>query len=213
MKSRNWVRTTGFLVALALSLGCDSGGGGGGGNKNIGDNIPGVYVAIGDSITQGTDVPAGPPYPSRLAAMSGKTIINAGRGGELSSGGAGRVSGLLSKHTPACLLILYGANDIIKGKSDESILANLNAIIQAAKANQTIPVIASLLPQYDSHGIFDGRVQALNPKIANLAKSTRARFVNLGKEFAGKRDLVQPDGLHPSDRGTTVIAAAFGDKI
>ncbi|MEM7395451.1 MAG: GDSL-type esterase/lipase family protein, partial [Verrucomicrobiota bacterium] len=187
--------------------------GGGGTPSDIGDNSADVVVAIGDSITEGRAVPAGAPYPDRLAAMTGKQVVNAGVSGDLSSGGASRIGGRLSRHKPAFVCIQFGANDLIKDRSDEEVIANINSMIAQAKANKTVPIVGNLLPMYDSHEVWNARVNNINPKIANAAKAGGARFVNLNKEFSGKRDLIQADGLHPSDRGNTVIAAAFSDKI
>jgi len=202
-------------IALVLCLGCDSGGGGGGGGGggDIGDNNKGVFVCIGDSITQGLCVPAGAPYPARLAGLSGKTVINEGVCGERSGGGAGRVSGVLARHKPEGLLILYGANDAIGGADVESVIGNLRAIIQAAKANQTRAVIATVMPMYDSHAIFNGAVESYNPRIKQLAGEEGAKLVNLSAEFGNKRDLLQGDGLHPSDMGTQIIAQSFSERI
>lgn len=203
-----------LTLALGLQLGCNGGGGGGGGvSGDIGDNNAGVTVALGDSITNGSCVPAGAPYPSRTAAVKGETVINAGRCGETSAGGASRVSGLLAKHKPANLLILYGANDVIQGVDPGTTIANLRSIIQSAKANKTRPVIANLTPMYDGHAAFQPGGAALSTMINALASEEGVPLVNLAGEFGSERDLVQADGLHPSDMGTQVIAFAFADKI
>ena len=202
-----------LAVAMGGLVGCDGGGSSGGGGGDIGDNTAGVFVAMGDSLTSGYCVPAGAPYPDRTAAATGKTVINEGRCGERSGGGAGRVSGVLNQHKPEGLLILYGANDMINGGDVEGTIGNLRFIIQTAKANKTRPIIANLTPMYDGHAVFQGSVDALNQRINQLASEEGAALVNLAGEFGQERDLIQADGLHPSDMGTQVIAFAFAGKI
>ena len=207
-----------FILALGLVLGfgtaCnDSGGGGGGGGGDIGDNNPDVYVAMGDSITVGWGVPAGTSYPAQLAGMTGKSIINAGVSGARSSQGAGSVSGILARYKPARLLIMYGANDAIHGASPDTLENNLRAMIGAAKANKTIPIVSTITPMYDSHAAFMPLVDAYNARIRSMAKSEGVALANSAGELGGKRELIQPDGLHPTEVGQRGIAAAFNDRL
>ena len=85
--------------------------------------------------------------------------------------------------------------------------------IQAAKANKTRPILANLTPMYDGHAVFQPAVEAVNPQIAALASSEGVRLVNLAGEFGSERSLIQPDGLHPSDMGTPVLAFAFAGAM
>jgi lysophospholipase L1-like esterase len=199
-------------LAAALLTACDDGGGGDK-QADIGDNRAGVVVALGDSITNGVCVPAGAPYPARLAALEGKTVINAGVCGDTAQGGRSRVGGLLAKHKPEALLILLGANDVIKSKPASATLEDLRAIVQAAKANKTRVLLANLPPMITDHSGFGPAVTALNPQINALAKAEGVRLVNLAGLFANKPELLQKDGLHPSDSGTQLIAVGFADRL
>ena len=207
------LHATGLGLACLLIASCNDGGGGGGGSKDIGDNRAGVVLAMGDSITNGVCHPAGAPYPARLAGLAGKTVINEGDCGETAAEAAGRVARELETHKPETLLLLYGANDMIQSRGSESAINGLRAMIQAGKARKTRVVVATVMPMYDDHAPFNGSVQALNPQIIALARAEKVSIVNLSKEFGTRRELIQEDGLHPSDAGTQVIAAAFADKL
>lgn len=203
-----------YIMLIILFTGC-----GGGDNitgpdpPDIGNNNPNVYVAIGNSITEAGFALSGSPYPARLSSMTGETVVNEGHGGETSGAGAARVTGALAQYKPAGLLILFGANDVIFRINTATIIANLRAIIQAAKANQTRPIIANLTPMYDSHAAFQGGVNELNPLIQQLASEEGADFVDLASAFGNNRSLMQADGLHPTDEGNQIIASEFAKFV
>ncbi|MCX6997531.1 MAG: GDSL-type esterase/lipase family protein [Kiritimatiellaeota bacterium] len=205
----------GLPVALLLFvLGC---GGGDGGNQapvldDFGGNDPNVVVAFGDSITEGVDG-GGAPYPGRLAALSGRRVINAGVGGQESGPGLSRLGGTLAARKPGYLCILFGANDVIRGYDQNTTIANLQAMLQKARANKTVPILATLTPMIGGHGIWGSTVNRLNDAIRNLASAEGVTLVDLNAEFGDAEVLLIGDGLHPNDQGNQVIALAFNDAL
>jgi lysophospholipase L1-like esterase len=200
---------TGLLASLLCS--CEDGGGGGGGGGDVGSNDPNVYVALGDSITGGNGVSQ--PYPSILSGMLGKTVYNQGQGGATSGDGVGRVKGLLARYKPGHLLILYGANDLAFGHDIGFTVANLRTIIQAAKANQTIPVIGTLTPMMYAHATFAGGATALSAEIRAMASEEGAAVANLESAFGNNPDYMQADGEHPNQQGAQVMAETFAGAL
>lgn len=215
---KNWFKQLGWVLALvgglALVSACnDSGGDSGSTPKDFGDNDPGLVVAMGDSITEGQCVPAGAPWPSRLAGLSGKGVINEGRCGERSAGGASRIAGVLSRTKPGYVLINYGANDAIYGHTSGTLTYHIRVMIQAAKANNTVPLVGTVLPMYDSHAFAADKVPEYNAAIKQVCKEEGVRVVDVNKEFGNERSFLQGDGLHPSDSGNQLIALSFNDKL
>lgn len=201
------------VVAIGLFTGCDSGGGGGGGDlSDIGDNNPNLYVALGDSTTDGNNG-GGAPYPPRLAAMIGKTVNNEARQNEFSGGAASKVGGILANEKPAAVLFQLGAVDLINGRSVDSIIGNLRSIIQQCKANKTVPVVATLQPMIGSHSRWSGVTKELNNQIRSLASSEGARCADVEAAFGDGEGLILGDGLHPNDQGNQVMAQAFADVL
>ena len=202
-----------FMLAGCLT-GCEDSGGDDGdkGLGDVGSNNPDVYAAVGDSITAGGNR-GGDPYPPRLAAMTGKTVINHGVGGESTGAALNRIGSILANDKPGAMLILLGANDLIQGGSMNDAVANLRSIIQLAKANNTIPVVATLLPMRNVHALWAGGARELSARIRDLASSESARLVDLEAEFGSREGLLLDDGLHPNDAGNQLIALAFRDAL
>ena len=212
-------RLNGCVVVLSMVLalvgaGCfDSGGGGGGvSNDDPGNNDVNVYVAQGDSLTSGSECSCA-PYPARLAGLLGKTVVNSGHSGEQSGDGASRAGSVLAKYRPGYLLVLYGVNDIIHGHSAETAAANVRSIVTTAKNNKTVPVVATYPIPVAGHAAFAGGVTTLNNLLRDMAGAEDIVLVDLEPEFAGTLDLLGPDGLHPNDMGTQVMAMSFYDTL
>ncbi|MCK5850202.1 MAG: hypothetical protein KAH23_04745 [Kiritimatiellae bacterium] len=204
-----------FLCLITLTLGLITGCELDGGDHNLGDghdfgdNDYSLCVALGDSITEGHGLDSSETYPSQLTVIIAKTVVNEGNGGEHSNEGASRVNNVLNRHKPGFLLILYGANDIIYSRSNSSIIASLRSIIDAAKNNKTIPVIATLTPANEGHSFMSGAITELNTLIRQLAGETGTTLVDLESAFGDGTGLLDDDGLHPNVNGATMIALSF----
>lgn len=196
-----------IALAFMLSSGCEDGGDG----FDIGDNDPNLVVCVGDSITFGYG-DNGASYPSRLASMTGKAVVNGGVSGSLSSSGPGRVKSFL-RQKPGAMCILYGANDAIYGHSPAAVKENIRAMIQACKANQTKPIVGTLTPQIDGHSLFNGGAMAISVEIRAVAGEEGASLVDLEKAFANHPEYYLEDGLHMSDAGNQRLAELFKGKL
>lgn len=217
MQKGSWHNLMAGLMCLAVAgvlAGCeDSGGGGGGGDLgDVGANNPNVYVALGDSITDGNNG-GGAPYPPRLAAMTGKTVINHAAQGQASGEAAGRLGGILAGDKPAAVLFMLGSVDVIGGASVDSVIGNLRSIIAQSKANQSVPVMATVTPMLYSHVRFQSRVDELNRAIRSLASSEGVKLVDLAGKFGDGSKYLLEDGLHPNEEGNQVMAEAFADAL
>ena len=206
------------LLAAALPLvpaGCSEGkdeGGGGGGDADIADtNDRDLVACIGDSITQGGNS-EGAPYPSRLAVMSGKRIMNYGAGGTHSSDGLGAVATALGRR-PGYVCILYGANDCISGVPAGTTVEHLRHIVRACKNNGTKAIVGTPTPMTGLHEKFNGAAAALAPAIKAMAKEEGAACVDLFGAFGTGEGLLSEDGLHMTDAGNDLIARKFNSKL
>jgi acyl-CoA thioesterase-1 len=88
-----------------------------------------VILAFGDSLTFGTGAQPGQSYPSVLAELTGREVINAGIPGELSSAGKTRLSQLLQETNPDLVILCHGGNDLLRKLSRQQLQANLQAMV------------------------------------------------------------------------------------
>ena len=87
-------------------------------------------------------------------------------------------------------------------------------MIEAAKANKTFPIVATLTPMAYSHEMWNGMVPLLNTQIVALASETGAGLADLAKAFEGhEAEYLVSDGLHPTTNGSAAIAETFLDAI
>ena len=222
---RGWVSFSSgaaFLAAFLLA-GCGSGDSALQ-NKNPGINDLNVVVAFGDSITQGSEC-ACVPYPARLSAMIGKIVYNTGIGGSTAVSNVGRTQDAINKYHPAFMFILYGVNDIIHGDGADAASGAVNQMVLICKQNNVVPVLMTYPRPILGHNLFSGKTIALNRNIRAIAQAENVRCIDLEKEFTSGPDplyaewpmtdaaLMEPDGLHPNDAGTQIIALACADQF
>ena len=204
----------GWLAGLTLLAagGCGGDSGSSPAPIDFGNNNSNVVVALGDSITEGVDG-GDTPWPARLATLSGKNVINAGVGGEESSGALNRIGGLLDDYKPGYIIIFTGANDAIRDLDTDITVGNILAMVQAAKANKTMPIVATLLPMVEEHLIYNSAADRISAGVRNIAKSENVMLVELNAEFTDPDNELIFDGLHPNDLGNQIIALAFNDGL
>ncbi|HMP97977.1 MAG TPA: GDSL-type esterase/lipase family protein [Kiritimatiellia bacterium] len=172
----------------------------------------GVILFMGDSVTTGSTVPDA-AYPSRIQSATGKTVINAAVGGQRSVEGLNRIRGLIDKHRPGTVAIMYGINDIIHGPGVEGAADNLRKMVRIAKQENCRVLLATIPPRYRGDGIWDTRHTDLNARIRSIARGEGARLVDVEREFGQNPDLLQEDGFHPNTDGNRIIGALFFEAL
>ena len=187
---------------------------------DFGANIPHVAVAIGDSITLGTlsQGMAAQPYPAVLQmllqpAHPGFVVVNRGVGGETTSEGLARLPGVLAATHPGFVLIMEGTNDATFEMPPAVIVANLRAMVRLAKANFSIPILGTIIP---NHRDFAPEARAIiaqvNAMLPGVAAQEGVRLVNT---FTPLDDpgLFGSDALHPTQAGYQVLAVAWQPAV
>jgi lysophospholipase L1-like esterase len=195
------------------------------------------YLAFGDSLTEGEDgsfassaqavgprviVPPDRAYPGylnrlltqRYTAQPDIVVTNAGRSGEITSEGSGRLPQEIRNRQPDVLLLLEGANDINNNPAGVARAAtNLRAMVRDAFLGRGVVVmLATLPPQIASRFRGGGApyVAPLNAEIRRIAAEERGVvLVDLFAAFGTDESLISGDGLHPNESGFQRMAETF----
>ena len=174
-----------------------------------------TMLALGDSLTAGYGLDAGHAMPDVLQATLKKAgmdvnIVNAGVSGDTAAQGAARLDWALTPDVNGIMLEL-GANDALRGLPPEQTEQALRQILDKAKSkNLPVFILGMKAPP-------------------NLGEDYRAKFdqiyEHLAAEYhqpiypfyldgvAGQHDLNQQDGIHPNDKGVTIIVSRILPQV
>ncbi len=174
-----------------------------------------IFVAMGDSITTGFPLNNyDDSYVARLSRMWGKAAVNEGVDGTKSSYGVSIIGSILSDHNPRYLTLYYGSNDVGFYDND-GIINNLRYIIDKAKENGTIPIVATLGPFFGQWAWRQPSATELNKKIRQMAVEEGIACADVEAALNGNSAYIYasidgvPDGMHPTSEGHRLIANAF----
>ncbi|MEZ5523877.1 MAG: arylesterase [Pseudomonadales bacterium] len=93
----------------------------------------GVILAFGDSLTVGIGADKHSSYPSVLAELSGRRVVNGGVSGEVTAEGLRRLTALVEQERPAVMILIEGGNDILRNQDVAGTKKNLAAMIELAQ--------------------------------------------------------------------------------
>ncbi len=169
-----------------------------------------TILVLGDSLSDGFQLPRSDAYPALIAnklraAGLNFQVTNASASGGTTEGGLQRLPPHLKRKIDIFILEL-GINDAFRGVPVDQIRANLQAIIDQVKArNPSVRVVIAgmQLPNYAA----DDYVSAFGKMFGELATKNGAALVPyLLDGVAGDPSLNLPDGIHPNAAGQRILA-------
>lgn len=191
-----------------------------------------VYIAFGDSITEGVgDDPEEQPrgYPIRLEnllqdAGFDAEVRNRGLGAERTPDGLTRLPDVLDAEPDAdVLLLMEGSNDISREISIETTRLNLAEMAERAESRVVEVVHATVIPRIPQARLDPDNVlnQQLNQQIRDLAGTQGRRLVDNFEVFGSIDDVfvrfyqdVPTDFVgHPNAEGYDLMARTFFDLL
>jgi acyl-CoA thioesterase I len=98
-------------------------------------------VAFGDSLTAGYGAGAGEDYPSGLAKVIGREVINAGVSGDTTDSALARIDADVLQRSPRIVLVGLGGNDFLRGTPIASTETNLRSIVKQSQQAGAMVVI------------------------------------------------------------------------
>jgi acyl-CoA thioesterase I len=159
----------------------------------------------------------GPSWPSRLATQDPylRLLHNAGVPGDLTAGMRSRLSSDVLAYKPDVVFVMGGTNDIGHYVSTATTIANLRAIIVAAKAKGITVVMMTIPP--DSYPAWAGQINSLNSQIVHLANSYVLAVVDVHAALSTSDGVYVPkytvDGVHFSALGAQVVANTVQARV
>ena len=168
-------------------------------------------VFAGTSLTAGLGLDPDSAYPSLIQAKLDSAgldfeVVNAGVSGETTAGLLQRLDWLLRGRFDV-FVIESGANDGLRGVGVEAIESNLRQIIARVRTARPAARIGLVqmeaLPNYGRP--YGSAFHDLYVRIARDEKVTLLPFLLDG--VAGRAELNQGDGLHPTTDGERIVAA------
>jgi lysophospholipase L1-like esterase len=192
----------------------------------IGSNRPSVYMAFGDSITNGEpEVGDGQGYRALLARrleahFGAATVANEGVDATRSDRGAQRISESLARVRPAFTLIHYGTNDWNDARCDFIpcfTTDSLRSMVQQVNRSGGKAFLATILPTntgYDARAPASRNdwVAQQNVLIRQVADQEGAVLVDLNAAFlrSGRPlSALFVDHVHPTSSGYEIMAETW----
>ena len=169
-----------------------------------------TLVFLGDSLAAGLGLQPSEAFPALIAEKVRAAglpfeIQNAGLSGDTSAGALRRIDWLLQRPIDV-LVIELGGNDGLRGLPVKSLKANLQAIIDKAKAkNPALKIVIAGMQIPPNLGAdYSADFQRVYAELARENNAVLIPFLLEG--VGGHRDLNQPDQIHPTVAGHRIVA-------
>jgi acyl-CoA thioesterase-1 len=167
-----------------------------------------VIVCLGDSLTEGYGIAPERAYPTLVERMlrdrgHAARVVNAGISGSTSASAVSRLRWQL-RSRPEIVVIALGGNDGLRGVDVAATRANLSAAIELARQSGARVLLAGmkLPPNYGPE--YTAAFEAIFPALAAEHGVPLLPFLLEG--VAADPALNLPDGIHPNERGTEIVA-------
>lgn len=167
-----------------------------------------VIVAMGDSLTEGYNVPVEESYPTQLEKKlqtdgHNVQVINAGISGETSSGARSRLDWVLTLK-PDIVILETGGNDGLRGIDPKLTAQNIAYIVAGIQEKGVTVILAGMQIVQNMGQQYVDEFRAIYPSVAERHNVTLIPFFLEG--VAGNRNLNQADGIHPTAEGYAIVA-------
>lgn len=167
-----------------------------------------TILVYGDSLSAAYGIPREQGWVNLLQQRLHKQglphqVINASISGETTSSGLSRIDNTLRQYKPDFVLIELGANDGLRGLPVAEMQRNLSAMIEASRNTKARVILIGIRipPNYGPR--YTREFSDSYPALAQHYQLPLLPFLLDG--VAGKPDLTQDDGLHPTAAAQTRI--------
>ena len=214
-------RSLGILAATAFLAACDRGADEAATRPRSAASTPArerpTVMFVGTSLTAGLGLDPDEAYPALIQQKIDSAglvfrVANAGVSGETSAGAVRRIGWLL-RQNPAVLVIETGANDGLRGLSPDSLKANIQTIIDSARALSPPPrvVLVGMRAPPNYGFAYARRFSRVYRDVADKNDVPLVTF--LLEDVAGRDGMNQADGIHPTAAGQRKMAETVWEVL
>ncbi len=157
-----------------------------------------VIVAFGDSLTHGTGASDDTAYPAVLAALTGRTVINAGVPGDTTDTGLQRLPSVLDEYKPRLVLLCLGGNDMLRKQPEAATENNLRLLVRTIHASGADVVLIGV----PEPKLFGGAPDFY----ARVARDMKLPLEDKAFNEVLKDNRLKSDPIHANAAGYRVIA-------
>jgi acyl-CoA thioesterase-1 len=167
-----------------------------------------ILICFGDSITAGYGLLNGQSYPDFLQQKLDDRgyhykVINQGTSGATTKDALANLRSILLLH-PEVVIVEFGGNDGLRGLPPDLSRQNLDTLLTTLE-NAHIKVLLAGITLPPDYG--KDYIQSFDQIFTSLAAQHHTAFVPmLYKDLIHVPGAVQPDGIHPTAKGSEIIA-------
>ncbi len=164
-------------------------------------------IMFGDSLVAGYGLSPSETLPAQLENALIKSgldvkVINAGISGDTTFGGLERVDSIIQQ-SPNIVVIVLGANDMLRGSDPEKTYENLDSILQKLK-NKNIKTMLTTITSSLNYGLaYKSNFDSIYPKLAKKHSIPLLPFFM--EKIIYDQTKILSDGIHPNAVGVASI--------
>jgi acyl-CoA thioesterase I len=183
--------------------------------QDMKNNTP-IVVMLGDSLTAGYQLPAGNALPAALQRIFDARgikakFVNAGVSGDTTADGLNRYEWSVSGTGADLLVVALGANDFLNELPPQTPKKNLAAILAKAKEQNLAVALVGVAIPGETKTVREKAYAGIYPELAK--EYGVPYFADMLAPVAGKPEMLQQDGVHPTGPGVEAMAAALADFL
>lgn len=164
-----------------------------------------TIVAFGDSLTAGVGARDGSDYPSRLASLTGMTIVNAGVSGDTTESALRRIDDV-SAEEPRVVIVGLGGNDFLRGVPITETESNLRSIISTLHNDGAMVILLGFRFPSMRGGSYEDMYE-------RVAEDTGALLVDDLLDGIMSDPKLKSDAIHPNGAGYAVMAERVAEPL
>lgn len=181
-------------------------------------------MIFGDSLSAGYKLPKDQSFAVQLqkalneAGYTQVKVINKSRSGETTGGGLKRQMNALSEK-PNGVILELGINDILRGNSIATITKNLSDLIQNFQSNNVAVLLAGMKAPPITEPVYARQFEAMYYSLAQKYKVElypffmQGIFEAAGNQYEQAYSYLNPDHVHPSDKGVDLMVRHMLPRI